>query len=124
MIHTMRPAKKPTKKKKKKEKGGNTSPRKPLDPALQEKTRKFPGLAMPDNPARAQTLLEEIGLKKEKDKEKKEAEVSSKDAKVADMAMNEVRESECVLMIAGSVFYSIQLLFPEPLMCFFFLDEL
>ena len=94
MIHTMRPPGKKPKKKKKKGKGGEMSPSsKPLDPLLEAKVMKYPGLSMRDDPDRVKGLLE---VEEKKVKVKKEEEESgggggkSEDARVTEVAMTEV----------------------------------
>lgn len=77
LIHTM----KPPKKKKKKVKKDSGSSSQVLDPAVEAKRQRFPGLSLPDNADRVQTLLtpEEV-----------EGMGDSQDAKVASEALNEV----------------------------------
>ena len=95
MIHTMRPL---GKKKKKKKKGGEAvSSLKPLDPQMKEKLKRFPGLSLPDNTEHVQMLLKADKEEEAKEKQRKmEMAVKSDDAKVADEAMNQVSDVDCI----------------------------
>lgn len=88
IIHTMKPPKKKKKKKVSKTTGTSESASKPLDPVVEEKKKRFPGLSLPDDTERVQKLLElddregpsEGGVKEE-----------NQDVKIASEALSEVR---------------------------------
>lgn len=85
LIHTMKPpnmAKKGKKKKVKKESGSCESSSPVLDPAVEARRQRFPGLSLPDDADRVHTLLKP---------EEVEGMEDSQDAKVASEALNEVR---------------------------------
>ena len=104
IIHTMRPpGKKAAKKGKKKKKDkGKQKDAKDLDAAMEAKVMQYPGVALPDDPNRARKLMvneDEIKIEEDDEEEEEKEEMGGRgggggkteDARVAEMAMNEVR---------------------------------
>lgn len=77
LIHTMRP---PKKKKKKATKKESSTSSQALDPVVEAKRQRFPGLSLPDDTERVQSLL----------KPKEGEQMKEEDAKVASEALDEV----------------------------------
>lgn len=96
LIHTMKPPKKKKKKKAGKQASDSSeSTSQPVDPVVEEKKKRFPGLSLPDNEGRVQGLLlpeEREGNGGDGVKE------DVKDVKVASEALNEVRNTVCSLL--------------------------
>lgn len=86
----MKPPKKKKKDKTKKTAPSSDTTSQPSDPAVENRKRKFPGLSIPNDPSRAQTLLQAV--KEEGFQEHPEGGVGE-DQKVASEALNEVRGS-------------------------------
>lgn len=82
LIHTMKPPKKRKKKKDKDSSAPSQSTSVNLDPIMAERKKRFPGLSIPDNAARAQVLMEP-----------QKGEGHGQDVKVASEALDEVSPS-------------------------------
>lgn len=87
LIHTMKPPKK-KRKKKKVEKAPGASTSKALDPVVEERKKRFPGLSLPDDAERVQGLLQ---LDKGVGPSEKGMKEEFQDVKVANEALGEVR---------------------------------
>ena len=90
LIHTMKP---PKKKKKKKGKDGSAPSQSTslnLDPIMEERKKRFPGLSIPDNTERAQVLMEP---QKGEGQVEEHVEEHGQDVKVASEALDEVSPS-------------------------------
>ena len=92
IIHTMKPPKKKKKKKASKATDASESA-KSLDPVVEERKKRFPGLSLPDDTERVQKLLE---LDKREGLTDGGVKEENQDVKIANEALNEVSAMEVV----------------------------
>ena len=93
IIHTMKPPKKKKKKKACKATDASELASKSLDPVVEERKKRFPGLSLPDDTERVQKLLE---LDKREGLTAGGVKEENQDVKIANEALNEVSAMEVV----------------------------